>query len=159
MKTPGKAMRLAGGRRANGAMSKALPVIVVDYGGPGELATPECGFMLRMAKRVVLIPKLREAMERLVEDPDLCRPWGKRAAIGSSVNSRGMPRRSVSSRSTGPSWSPPTLRNDPGMSLARHAHRLGRELTFDAASEHFPDDREANTPLSREDSVRLEMPS
>jgi alpha-maltose-1-phosphate synthase len=77
LKTPGKAMRLAGGRRANGAMSKALPVIVVDYGGPGELATPECGFMLQMARRDVLIPKLREAMERLVEDPDLCRAMGK----------------------------------------------------------------------------------
>jgi glycosyltransferase involved in cell wall biosynthesis len=70
-------LREFGGAVVLEAMAKALPVIVVDYGGPGELATPGCGFMLQMARRDVLIPKLREAMERLVEDPDLCRAMGK----------------------------------------------------------------------------------
>jgi predicted dehydrogenase len=39
------------------------------------------------------------------------------------------------------------------------AHRVGRKLTFDAASETFPGDDEANKLLSREYSSRFEMPS
>jgi predicted dehydrogenase len=39
------------------------------------------------------------------------------------------------------------------------AHRTGRKLTFDAATETFPGDEEANKLLSREYSRRFEMPS
>jgi predicted dehydrogenase len=39
------------------------------------------------------------------------------------------------------------------------AHRTGRKLTFDAASESFPGDDEANKLLSREYSKRFEMPA
>jgi predicted dehydrogenase len=39
------------------------------------------------------------------------------------------------------------------------AHRTGRKLTFDAASETFPGDDESNKLLSREYSRRFEMPS
>ena len=39
------------------------------------------------------------------------------------------------------------------------AHRVGRKLTFDAATESFPGDSEANSLLSREYSSRFEMPS
>ena len=43
--------------------------------------------------------------------------------------------------------------------LGNIAHRLGRKLTFDAASESFPDEPEANKLLTREYSTRFEMPS
>jgi predicted dehydrogenase len=43
--------------------------------------------------------------------------------------------------------------------LGNIAHRVGRKLTFDAASESFPGDSEANALLSREYSSRFEMPS
>jgi predicted dehydrogenase len=43
--------------------------------------------------------------------------------------------------------------------LGNISHRVGRKLTFDAATESFPGDREANALLSREYSSRFEMPS
>ncbi|HEY2157345.1 MAG TPA: hypothetical protein VGH33_17080 [Isosphaeraceae bacterium] len=43
--------------------------------------------------------------------------------------------------------------------LANIAHRTGRKLTFDAATETFPGDAEANKLLGREYSSRFEMPS
>lgn len=43
--------------------------------------------------------------------------------------------------------------------LGNIAHRVGRKLTFDAATESFPGDQEANALLSREYSSRFEMPS
>ncbi|MBX6316225.1 MAG: Gfo/Idh/MocA family oxidoreductase [Isosphaeraceae bacterium] len=43
--------------------------------------------------------------------------------------------------------------------LGNIAHRLGKRLTFDAASESFPGEPEANKLLSREYSSRFEMPS
>jgi len=46
---------------------------VVDYGGPGELVTDECGIRLPMVPRVELIGRLSRAMEMMLEDPDMCR--------------------------------------------------------------------------------------
>ncbi len=43
--------------------------------------------------------------------------------------------------------------------LGNIAHRVGRRLHFDAATESFPGDAEANALLSREYSSRFEMPS
>jgi predicted dehydrogenase len=43
--------------------------------------------------------------------------------------------------------------------LGNIAHRVGRRLHFDAATESFPGDTEANALLSREYSSRFEMPS
>ncbi|HEV3167334.1 MAG TPA: Gfo/Idh/MocA family oxidoreductase [Isosphaeraceae bacterium] len=43
--------------------------------------------------------------------------------------------------------------------LGNIAHRLGRKLTFDGATESFPNEPEANRLLSREYSSRFEMPS
>jgi hypothetical protein len=43
--------------------------------------------------------------------------------------------------------------------LGNIAHRAGRKLTFDAATERFPGDAEANALLSREYGRRFEMPS
>jgi predicted dehydrogenase len=43
--------------------------------------------------------------------------------------------------------------------LGNIAHRVGRKLTFDAATESFANDAEANKLLSREYGPRIEMPS
>jgi predicted dehydrogenase len=43
--------------------------------------------------------------------------------------------------------------------LGNIAHRVGRKLSFDAATESFPGENEANALLSREYSSRFEMPS
>jgi predicted dehydrogenase len=43
--------------------------------------------------------------------------------------------------------------------LGNIAHRVGRKLPFDSATESFPGDAEANALLSREYSNRFEMPS
>ena len=43
--------------------------------------------------------------------------------------------------------------------LGNIAHRIGRKLTFDAATESFRDAPDANKLLSREYSRRFEMPS
>lgn len=43
--------------------------------------------------------------------------------------------------------------------LGNIAHRVGRKLTFDAQTETFPNDSEANALLMREYSSRFEMPS
>jgi predicted dehydrogenase len=43
--------------------------------------------------------------------------------------------------------------------LGNIAHRVGRKVHFDAATESFPGDAEANKLLSREYSSRFEMPS
>jgi glycosyltransferase involved in cell wall biosynthesis len=61
------------------AMSAALPSIVVDYGGPGDLVTPETGIRLRLQDRERLTADLRTAMERLADDLPLCRRMGATA--------------------------------------------------------------------------------
>jgi predicted dehydrogenase len=43
--------------------------------------------------------------------------------------------------------------------LGNIAHRVGRKLAFDAATETFPGDAEANALLAREYSARYELPS
>ncbi len=42
---------------------------------------------------------------------------------------------------------------------SHHPHRVGRKLKFDAATESFAGDAEANALLAREYSKRIEMPS
>jgi glycosyltransferase involved in cell wall biosynthesis len=55
------------------AMASGLPPIVVNYGGPGELVTDECGIRLPMARREELVGQLAGAMTTLIHDPDWCR--------------------------------------------------------------------------------------
>ena len=66
-------LREFGGGVVLEAMASGLPSIVVDYGGPGELVTPETGIALPMQPAEPLVQTLREAMERLVMDHGLCR--------------------------------------------------------------------------------------
>jgi glycosyltransferase involved in cell wall biosynthesis len=61
------------------AMSAGLPSIVVDYGGPGDLVTPDTGFRMPLRSRDHLIADLRAAMEALSGDLPLCRRMGNAA--------------------------------------------------------------------------------
>jgi glycosyltransferase involved in cell wall biosynthesis len=62
------------------AMACALPCLVVDYGGPGELVTESTGVKLPMRKRDELVTFLQTAMERMAADPAGCRRMGESAA-------------------------------------------------------------------------------
>jgi glycosyltransferase involved in cell wall biosynthesis len=72
-------LREFGGGVVLEAMSAGLPSVIVDYGGPAELVTPECGVLLPMQPRQPLVARLREAMERLAGDADACRSMGRHA--------------------------------------------------------------------------------
>jgi glycosyltransferase involved in cell wall biosynthesis len=62
------------------AMACALPCLIVDYGGPGELISEGTGIKLPMRPREELIESLRLAMERMVANPDECRRMGEAAS-------------------------------------------------------------------------------
>ena len=55
------------------AMACGLPPIVVDYGGPAEIASDECGIRLPMTPRKELVNQLTEAMTTLLGDLERCR--------------------------------------------------------------------------------------
>jgi glycosyltransferase involved in cell wall biosynthesis len=65
-------LREFGGGVVVEAMGSGLPPIVVNYGGPGELVTDQCGIRLPMAPREQLVSRLSESMESLLHDPDRC---------------------------------------------------------------------------------------
>ena len=73
-------LREFGGGVVLEAMASGLPAIVVDYGGPGELVTPDCGVLLPMGPRAELVERLRLAMEGLVGDPARCQQQGEAAS-------------------------------------------------------------------------------
>jgi glycosyltransferase involved in cell wall biosynthesis len=72
-------LREFGGGVVLEALASALPAVVVDYGGPGELVTPDCGVLLAMEPRDKLVPRLRAAMEELAGDSERCRSLGRAA--------------------------------------------------------------------------------
>ncbi len=61
------------------AMAMGLVPIVVNYGGPGELVPPGCGFALPMASRPELVQSMRKALADLVASPGQLRGLGIRA--------------------------------------------------------------------------------
>jgi glycosyltransferase involved in cell wall biosynthesis len=69
-------LREFGGGVVLEALASGLPAIIVDYGGPAELVTPECGVLLPLRPRAELVESLRQAMEALAGDPDRCRALG-----------------------------------------------------------------------------------
>lgn len=69
-------LREFGGGVVLEAMAHALPCIIVNYGGPAELVTPETGIPLPLRPRAELVPLLRSAMEALATDHERCRRLG-----------------------------------------------------------------------------------
>ena len=53
------------------AMAAGLPVVCLDYGGPGEMVTPECGIKVKPITYEQTINDLAEALLKLANDPDL----------------------------------------------------------------------------------------
>jgi glycosyltransferase involved in cell wall biosynthesis len=72
-------LREFGGGVVLEALAKGLPSVVVDYGGPAELVTPDCGILLPMRSRGELVTSLQKAMVALAADPDRCRRLGAAA--------------------------------------------------------------------------------
>jgi glycosyltransferase involved in cell wall biosynthesis len=72
-------LREFGGGVVLEALANGLPSVVVDYGGPAELVTPDCGMLLPMRPRGELVESVRGAMEALAGDPELCRAMGAAA--------------------------------------------------------------------------------
>ncbi len=72
-------LREFGGGVVLEALACGLPAVVVDYGGPGELASPECGVLLPLQPRAELVASLRQALEGLASDPERCRRLGAAA--------------------------------------------------------------------------------
>jgi glycosyltransferase involved in cell wall biosynthesis len=69
-----------GGGAVLEGMASGLPCIVVDYGGPADLVSEASGIRVPLGERPKLIAGLRVAMERLVDDHELCARMGRAAA-------------------------------------------------------------------------------
>jgi glycosyltransferase involved in cell wall biosynthesis len=52
------------------AMAVGLVPLVVSYGGPAELVTPETGFSVELGSREAIVAALRRTLEHLVAHPD-----------------------------------------------------------------------------------------
>lgn len=66
-------LREFGGGVVVEAMAYGLPQIVVNYGGPGEIASDECAIRLPMGPRTELVGRLSMAMATLLRNPERCR--------------------------------------------------------------------------------------
>ena len=66
-------LREFGGGVVLEAMASGLPSIIVNYGGPAELVTPETGFALPMQEEDALVNDLCGAMEAMAENHEMCR--------------------------------------------------------------------------------------
>ncbi len=64
-------IREFGGAVALEAMAVGLVPMVIRYGGVGELVTAETGFLIEMADRPTIISELREALQKVVKQPEL----------------------------------------------------------------------------------------
>ncbi len=62
------------------AMALRVPALVVDYGGPAELVTPETGWLVPLGTRLQIVAGLRAALDRLCADPDQIVTRGAAAA-------------------------------------------------------------------------------
>ena len=52
-------------------MGSGLPVICLDHGGPGLIATSECAIIIKPSTEDYVVEMLAEAIRTLARDPDL----------------------------------------------------------------------------------------
>jgi glycosyltransferase involved in cell wall biosynthesis len=62
-------IREFGGAVVLEAMAAGVVPIVVDYGGPGELATAETGFLIPLGSRQQIVAELRRILSEIASDP------------------------------------------------------------------------------------------
>jgi glycosyltransferase involved in cell wall biosynthesis/thymidylate kinase len=55
------------------ALAQGLPVVCLNYGGPGKMVTPACGFAIEVDSQDRMIEKLSDALVLLANDQDLWR--------------------------------------------------------------------------------------
>lgn len=60
------------------AMASGLPVVCLDYGGPGTMVADKCGIKVPVQDWAATVAGLCEAVSRLVSDPDLRKEMGMR---------------------------------------------------------------------------------
>jgi len=53
------------------AMAKGLPVVCLDFGGPGEYVTKDCGIKVALGEPVEVIKGLSDALSKLASDKAL----------------------------------------------------------------------------------------
>jgi len=61
------------------AMAMGAVPIVVDYGGPAELVTPACGYLLPMGDRAAVVASLRATLEEILRSPESLAPLSAQA--------------------------------------------------------------------------------
>lgn len=59
------------------AMACGLPVVCLDFGGPGEMVTDECGIKVNPINPEQTIRELADALLKLANDPELRKKMGK----------------------------------------------------------------------------------
>jgi glycosyltransferase involved in cell wall biosynthesis len=64
-------IREFGGAVVLEAMAVGVVPVIVDYGGPAELATSDTGFLIPLAKRPEIVASLRKILTELVANPSL----------------------------------------------------------------------------------------
>lgn len=59
------------------AMALGVVPLVVDYGGPGELVTPDTGFLIPIGNRTSIVNALRDLLTHLCENPLALKPLAR----------------------------------------------------------------------------------
>lgn len=70
-------VREFGGAVVLEALACGVPVMVIDYGGPGELASKECGILIRLGSRSEIVRDLTNGIQRFVDDRSLLARFGE----------------------------------------------------------------------------------
>jgi glycosyltransferase involved in cell wall biosynthesis len=63
------------------AMASGLPVVCLDYGGPGTMVADQCGIKVPVQDWAATVTGLCDAISRLVSDPDLRKEMGMRGRM------------------------------------------------------------------------------
>jgi len=72
-------VREFGGGAVLEAMAMGIAPVVVDYGGPAELVTPQTGFKVPLGTREELTRAFRQQLTPLAAEPAVVRAMGRRA--------------------------------------------------------------------------------
>ncbi len=79
------ALRDSGGSALLEAMAKGLPVVCLDWGGPGEIINDQCGFKISVENPGETIREMARAFVALEENPPLCQELGAHGAERAKV--------------------------------------------------------------------------